>query len=177
MTREEQIEIVKSALTLSVDGADIPHQEALNKTRYLSINKMLREVLKSLKSQKQEKVEIEGMKDADYVNVYVNRSERTMSDMQNALLDVDGRIMAVMHAVMGLQKEIGDIAELINDRVVLGSRISPARISDEIGSMLWFLSILLREFDISFEEVMLENLAKLDKKYPNAGVLSVEDDL
>ena len=175
MNKDEKINALNAALEESVDGADSPHQEVINKMRYERINERLREVIKAVSEEKAEVVEIEDMKGADYVQVYVARSEKTQGNPNDALLTMDSRIASILQGVMGMNKEAGELSSLLHDRIFNGTSVTPETIRNHLGNLSWFMAILLREYGISLEEVLLENLAKLDRKFPKAGVLAARD--
>jgi NTP pyrophosphatase (non-canonical NTP hydrolase) len=70
-----------------------------------------------------------------------------------------------LHAILGMEGEVGEISEAVlsdDPRDVIR-----ARVVDESGDFLWYLSLLFKKFDITFEEVFERNIAKLAKRYPD----------
>ncbi|MBC2806634.1 hypothetical protein C3Y94_026130 [Rhizobium ruizarguesonis] len=66
----------------------------------------------------------------------------------------------ILHAILGMEGEAAEITEaaLLNDR---------AKIVDESGDYLWYLALLFKKHDITFEEVFSKNIAKLAARFPD----------
>lgn len=75
--------------------------------------------------------------------------------------------LEVLHSAMGLCTESGEIMDIVKKRLIYGKEIDKAHLSEEIGDLMWYVSILLREFDLDFEQVLEQNIAKLSARYPN----------
>jgi NTP pyrophosphatase (non-canonical NTP hydrolase) len=74
----------------------------------------------------------------------------------------------LIHAVLGIEGEVGEISEAaLDDR--LSDEERRARVVDESGDTLWYLHLLFKQFDppISLDEVLDRNIAKLAKRYPD----------
>lgn len=67
---------------------------------------------------------------------------------------------------LGLAGETGELLELIKKREYHGKNISKDRIKDESGDLLFYLTGLLIEEDLSIEEIMDFNTDKLRARYP-----------
>jgi NTP pyrophosphatase (non-canonical NTP hydrolase) len=67
---------------------------------------------------------------------------------------------------LGLAGEMGELLELIKKREFHGKSISKDRIKDESGDLLFYLTGLLIEEDLSIEEIMDFNTSKLQTRYP-----------
>ena len=78
----------------------------------------------------------------------------------------------LIHAVLGLESEIGEIQEAAFDSNLTEEQ-RRARILDESGDLLWYLALLFKQFNISFEEAFAANIAKLAKRYPDK--FTIED--
>lgn len=71
----------------------------------------------------------------------------------------------IYHLVLGMMGEAGEIAEkfkkLIRDKQSDFTQLDQADLKKELGDVLWYVAILARYFDISFEDVARTNIAKL----------------
>ena len=67
---------------------------------------------------------------------------------------------------LGLCGEAGEVADLIKKMIFHGHSYDTSKIRDELGDVLWYVSVLAREFDISLDEVAKYNLSKLESRYP-----------
>lgn len=73
---------------------------------------------------------------------------------------------AVMHAVLGLNSEAGEIAGIFQKKFQ-GHEVDKDHLTKEMGDVLWFLAELCTEMDISLTRVGMENIVKLKKRFPN----------
>ena len=58
----------------------------------------------------------------------------------------------LINSALGLCGESGEVADLINE---------------ELGDVLWYISMLCDAIDDELEHVMRENIEKLKKRYPD----------
>lgn len=73
---------------------------------------------------------------------------------------------------LGLAEEAGEVAGLIKKLNFHGGGdkkgpITPARILEECGDVLWYLTATLNHFGFTLEDCMEHNLAKLAKRHPS----------
>ena len=84
---------------------------------------------------------------------------------RTALFNEPGKIYALMYLGMGLAGESGEVVEKVKHiiRDSKGEVFEEKRegVKKEMGDVLWYLSQLARELDISFNEVAELNIKKL----------------
>ena len=89
----------------------------------------------------------------------------------------DGR--AYIYATLGLSGETGEVAEKIKKIIVnkngVISEESKKEIKKELGDVLWYLSQLATELNLSLEEVAEENVRKIYDRMER-GVLKGDGD-
>lgn len=73
---------------------------------------------------------------------------------------------------LGLTGESGEVADLIKKLHWHGGKdkkgpITPARILDETGDVIWYAAALLDYFGYTLADCMKANQAKLQKRHPN----------
>lgn len=93
---------------------------------------------------------------------YQNQAKRTVVYPSNHT------IIGLMYVTLGLAGESGEIANNVkktvrDDAGILTSERKD-QIIDELGDVLWYLSMLCYELDTTLEFVALHNLAKLRKR-------------
>ena len=85
----------------------------------------------------------------------------------------------VMHWVLGITGEAGEIAEkikkIVRDKNGVISDSDKAELSSEIGDVLWYLAVLSHELGLSFEDIADANLVKL-KSRKHRGVIGGSGD-
>lgn len=72
-----------------------------------------------------------------------------------------------LHGSLGVFSEAGEILELVENAIFKGEEIEREKVVDEVGDLLWYVAMLLREVDVSFEEVARLNIEKLRKRFPS----------
>ena len=70
---------------------------------------------------------------------------------------------------LGLSGEIGEVTDLIKKYLYHrnGKPLDTQKIRDELGDVLWYFFILLDTLGLTFEEVMMANAEKLERRHPN----------
>lgn len=76
--------------------------------------------------------------------------------------------MRLLHAQVGIGGESGEIQDLIKKHVFGGKPLDRDKVREEVGDQLWYLALLLHEVGLTFEEVMVANIAKLKARYPDS---------
>lgn len=174
--KQDQLDLAKQIAETALDGANQPHQEITNKTRYEDLLRVVRPLIKSLEEGLNERIEIEGLKGAPYIEAYLDRSSRTAPSFEDLLISVDERVLAFMQASLGMSKEVGELSDLILNRMIYSERVDRSIVADRIGGLMWFIALLVRTCGLNFQEIIMDNLAKIDKKFPDAGVLSIDEE-
>lgn len=71
-----------------------------------------------------------------------------------------------IHAILGLDTEAAELMEHLQDALIFGTQVDRGQVINEAGDMLWYLAMLFRYLDVTFEEVAELNLQKLARRYP-----------
>jgi NTP pyrophosphatase (non-canonical NTP hydrolase) len=74
---------------------------------------------------------------------------------------------------LGLAGEAGETVELVKKWAFHDRPLDRAKLTKELGDVLWYLTALARTQGITLEEVASENVAKLEARYPT-GIYSHE---
>ena len=70
-----------------------------------------------------------------------------------------------LHAVLGIASEAGELCEAIYNHKYAGEKLDVVNVKEEIGDLMWYLAILLRDFDLDLHEIMENNIDKLRARY------------
>lgn len=73
----------------------------------------------------------------------------------------------LLHAALGLMSEAGEIVEEVVTSIIQDRPIDVENMKEEAGDQSWYLALMLRAINSSFDEVMSGNIEKLKKRYPN----------
>ena len=85
-----------------------------------------------------------------------------------------------IYPTLGLVGEAGEVAEkvkkVIRDKKGIFDEESKNGIKKELGDVLWYLSNLCTEFNLSLEDVALQNLDKLRERAKRGNISGSGDD-
>ena len=84
----------------------------------------------------------------------------------------DDEFKDVMHWVLGLNGEAGEVAEklkkIIRDKNGEISESDKQELAKELGDVLWYLAVFAHDLGVSFDDIAATNLKKLsDRKQRN----------
>lgn len=96
---------------------------------------------------------------------YQELAARTLLDKPDFNID-ENQVMITWNA-MGLLGEAGEIAELVKKGIFHQKGIDRDNFKKELGDVLWYLSALCTNLDLSLGEVMEWNIQKLKARYPD----------
>ncbi len=90
--------------------------------------------------------------------------ERLAARTLNPSLPRDQRLL---DATAGLAEEAGEALGLVRKHVFMHYELDVARLTIELGDVLWCLTAAAGALGVSLEAVAAENLAKLRRRYPS----------
>lgn len=93
------------------------------------------------------------------IEQYKKDSERTLIDK--------GHELNLLHAAMGIGTEAGEILDAFKRKLFYGKPLDVVNVKEEIGDIMWYVAILLRELDLDFEEILQLNIDKLRARFPD----------
>lgn len=97
----------------------------------------------------------------------INYEQRmTLNDYQHETLRT-GKEVGVIESVMGMCEEIGEVVGKINKAIFRGHDADVGELINELGDVLWYLSITAYNAGVPLESVAKLNLAKLKLRYPD----------
>ena len=108
-------------------------------------------------------------KDSTPFQDYIKKTRRTdlSEEEYNADMSKYEGLVAPLHYCLGIMTEAGELASLVKKEVFYDKRADGDDIKEEIGDLLWYIARFLDSTDLTFEECMEANLAKLEKRYPS----------
>jgi len=68
---------------------------------------------------------------------------------------------------LGLAGEAGEVADIIKKGVFHQHGIDREKLIKELGDVAWYLAAICTKFNIALEDVLIVNLDKLNKRYPD----------
>ena len=73
----------------------------------------------------------------------------------------------LINSVMGLCGESGEVIDIVKKHVSHGHELNREKLIDELGDVAWYLAECSYAVGVSLEEVLLRNIEKLKKRYPD----------
>jgi NTP pyrophosphatase (non-canonical NTP hydrolase) len=93
------------------------------------------------------------------IEQYKKESARTLIDK--------GYDMNLLHAAMGIGTEAGELLDAFKRKIFYGKDLDVVNIKEEVGDIMWYVAILLRELDLDFHEILDLNIKKLRARFPD----------
>ena len=81
----------------------------------------------------------------------------------NPSLDARDRLL---DASAGLAEEAAELLGLVRKRVFQNRDVDPARLTEELGDVLWCLAVTANSLGVSLSDVARANQAKLSARHP-----------
>ena len=75
-------------------------------------------------------------------------------------------MLRFLHAQAGLTTETGEIADIFKKYIFYGKPMDRDHLAEEMGDLLWYLSICCDLAGMNMEEIMRKNIFKLRLRYP-----------
>jgi NTP pyrophosphatase (non-canonical NTP hydrolase) len=98
------------------------------------------------------------------VDQYQTDAARTLWDKPKKKL-YNVQTMALWCAI-GIAGEAGEVNEVIKKWVFHNHKFNKERVREELGDLLWYITGLCTTLGISLADVMIENIDKLKRRYP-----------
>ncbi len=71
------------------------------------------------------------------------------------------------HAVMGISGEAGELLDAIKKHVIYNKELDLGNVREELGDLLFYMQALMNELHITEQQVINQNVEKLQKRYAN----------
>jgi len=106
--------------------------------------------------------------------LYQTMAARTMRSYEN--FDVSPEEISLIVGTIGLCGEAGEVAEVVKKGIFhLDGNFDLAPLRKELGDVCWYLACICTACGIDLGEVMVENITKLQTRYPNG--FTVQDSI
>lgn len=97
---------------------------------------------------------------------YTREALVTESKAAVALGRMDERKVRLLHAVIGISTEAGELLDAMKKHVFYQGDLDTINLGEEIGDLLWYVAILLDETGVPMAHALAKNIAKLRARYP-----------
>lgn len=96
------------------------------------------------------------------------------SEMVQRIFEIETRmpvnVPLLMTASIGLSSETGEFSEVLKKVIFQGKELTEDEryhMKRELGDIMWYLSNAASALGYTLEEIIDENVSKLEKRYPN----------
>ena len=72
----------------------------------------------------------------------------------------------LINGVMGLCGESGEVIDIVKKHLAQGHELDKEKIVKELGDVAWYMAEIATVLDVELEDVLLQNIEKLKKRYP-----------
>lgn len=88
----------------------------------------------------------------------------------------------LINSVMGLCGESGEAIDIVKKWLAQGHELDKERLAKELGDIAWYLAEAATVLEIPLEEILIANIEKLKKRYPEGfdvqrSIVRLEGDL
>ena len=64
------------------------------------------------------------------------------------------------------QQLLGELMDAFKRKLFYGKELDVVNVKEEVGDLMWYVAILLRELDLGFQELLQLNIDKLKARFP-----------
>ena len=104
------------------------------------------------------------MNPIEYVQAAIRTESRIDPELRFNQLPTD--FIRLLHAAMGLCTEAGEFQDELKRVLFYHKELDRINLIEEIGDVCWYLAVLCDTLEVSLEDVMARNIAKLKQRYP-----------
>lgn len=72
----------------------------------------------------------------------------------------------ILHGGIGICTEAGELLDAMKKCLFYGKDLDLVNLKEELGDLLWYVAVIMRQVGFTFEEVFDVNIAKLRARYP-----------
>jgi len=98
-------------------------------------------------------------------NEYQVKAARTLIDGPD--FEISNKDIMTIWCSLGLAGESGEVVEMVKKGILHQHGIDPEKLKKEIGDVCWYIAGICTVQGFNLGEIMQDNIAKLEKRYPN----------
>ena len=96
---------------------------------------------------------------------YLQASERTENKFPDGI-HLSAEQAEILHGTLGIVTEAGEIADVLKKHLIYGKPLDKVNLKEELGDAAWYIALMIRRLQTSFEQVFDVNIEKLYVRYP-----------
>lgn len=97
---------------------------------------------------------------------YIQESKVTdLANIDPAFVRIDRDMTRMLHGAIGAVTESGELIDALKKTIYYGKPLDKVNIVEEVGDIMWYLALILRELDMTFEDAAQININKLRSRF------------
>ena len=93
--------------------------------------------------------------------------EQYQKDASRTFLTKGSRDLDVLHCLVGMQTELGELADPYKKQIYYGRELDKTNVAEEIADQMWYIVNLARIENIDLVKALHNNIAKLKVRFPD----------
>lgn len=86
--------------------------------------------------------------------------------LQHPDFQIEDRQVMISWFALGLAGEAGEVADLVKKGIYHQQGLEHEKLKKELGDVLWYISALADQLDMTLSEIMQANIEKLQARFP-----------
>lgn len=87
-------------------------------------------------------------------------------DAARTFLSTNDNDKDILHCIVGMQTEIGELADPFKKKIYYGKELDKVNVSEELADTMWYIVNLARIMDIDIIQSLKNNIQKLRVRFP-----------
>lgn len=83
----------------------------------------------------------------------------------NQFIAPAGQSIDLLHAAIGCATESGELLDALKKSMFYGKQLDVVNVKEELGDMLWYITLAASALGVSVTELMIQNTRKLEARY------------
>lgn len=112
---------------------------------------------------------IDALKYAEHLKI-VFKDNLTANDYQRMAMrtsgEYDSQLSKIRNAAYGMNGEAGEVIDVLKKHEFQGHPLDADKLIDETSDVLWYCALMADALNTTLEAIMLHNIEKLKKRYP-----------
>jgi NTP pyrophosphatase (non-canonical NTP hydrolase) len=92
--------------------------------------------------------------------------EQYQKEASRTFLSKGSRDLDVLHCLVGMQTELGELADPFKKEIFYGKELDKTNVAEELADMFWYAVNLARIEQIDLVKALQNNIAKLKVRFP-----------
>lgn len=101
----------------------------------------------------------------NYVEHVLRTESRDWTAVKERIAEIQN--VRLLHAALGMVTEAAEVADALKKSIYYGRELDRINVVEELGDLMWYVGIACDVTNVTLDEVMRLNIAKLNKRYPD----------